>query len=171
MEEIKLPKNAMDQRYPRYLYERFKFLPGEFTKYFLYKIELGYYYKLDGIIAHWPFKNQFGVDVYSDFTLEFETIDRNRKKNNIPVSINLFGNPNGNAMVALAPAPVDDKGFNVNLTADKVKNWVPQDEVFLFRSSIYFTITMKTILPVDTYFDFLLKGYNEPEMEVSDYTT
>lgn len=166
---IDVPEDIFKQPAPYFIYKRFKVAAGEPSKVFIQKIDDGYFFVVSNLIIRNPISFPGnGGNLFRDVKIDIRSIDRNRVFNNEPLMVSLISSPGCNSVTHAAPAPVDNDGFSVNFTAEGFKNCVNLNQIYIFSTSIYYTLYLDRILNADTYIDLLVRGYNVPENSINN---
>jgi hypothetical protein len=155
------------ESYPFFFYQRVAFLQP--VEYLFFKLDYGYNFVIQRIAEK---HNEGDIRTLSpQINIELIEAGSGRKRQGSPVSINLISSPcEPGVSYAAEAAPVDTKGFSVNMTATPRKIFKALNIPFCFADSIKLQISGQVItsnsnpaLNYPSYADVLLEGRYYPE--------
>lgn len=174
--------DIVQQNIPQFFYKRFE-LSLKATGYFIIPIDYGYAYLLRTIRTKWP-TNIPGEPVLAlSFEAKYIQQHASRELQNRSYRQDLISTPgtagkttNGTGAFiqgvfsAPAPAPFDAKGFNINFSANPVKNNVVLDYFYQRREALDLRINFDIMnTRVGQYVDVLLCGYYIPDLTLKEW--
>jgi len=161
--KIDVPVDLYNQPAPHFIYERFKFTPGQTSKVFSKKIDVGYFYLVSNVLIKNPIVDDLANDLFSNLTIKIKSVDRNRVHNIDPIDVQQICTPCTEGKTFTAVSPVDNEAFGVEMSASNFRNTISLNMVYLFCSSIFYELQLNKSFLVDKYVDIFIRGYNVPE--------
>ena len=177
MQEVKI--DVVRQNVPQFYYKRLD-VNNLALGYFIIPIDIGYAYLLRTVKT----KYSVWVEEVSLLSMKVEFIQQHagRELQSEPIPFNLFSTPNNagatlnngvatpGVTVNAAPQPVDNTAFDVNFSANPVKNNMILNYFYQRREDLYLKISFEPeVIRNSGYIDILLCGYLIPDFTVKEW--